>query len=223
VTSTYAVIDNFLSKHEHLALWDAFQQTALSPNRAGEWNRVYQLMNGEDLVSSQFQQRQPELRDGTGDNSPASSSSRLLGETLLTVMRRAPPPIAIDPWTCFSQSAWTYRAGAGLEWHSDKGWLAGYIYYAHPVWRSSWGGELLIGTGDAQPPPSADARSAVETVCETGGVFVYPRPNRLVLLSGGTMHCIKKVESAAGDAFRASVSGFFFNALGANDGRSASE
>lgn len=128
-------------------------------------------------------------------------------------MRRDPSPIAIDPWTCFSQSAWTYHTGAGLEWHSDKGWLAGYIYYAHPTWRSSWGGELLIGANVGSQPISGDPRNAVEQVCETGGAFVYPRPNRLVLLSGGTLHCVKKVEAAAGDAFRASVSGFFFNAI----------
>jgi hypothetical protein len=42
-------------------------------------------------------------------------------------------------------------------------------------------------------------------------MFLSPRPNRLVLLRGGVRHCIKKVESAAGNAFRASVSGFFLD------------
>jgi Rps23 Pro-64 3,4-dihydroxylase Tpa1-like proline 4-hydroxylase len=105
-------------------------------------------------------------------------------------------PIAIEPWTGFSMSAWIYRPGMGLEWHSDTGWLAGYIYYVHPVWHGSWGGELLVA-GDE------DASS---------GTFINPKPNRLVVLRGGTRHCIKKVESAAGQAFRASVAGFFFNA-----------
>jgi hypothetical protein len=62
---------------------------------------------------------------------------------------------------------------------------------------------------DATAP--GDPKSRVEPVSETGGVFIYPRPNRLVLLRGGILHCVKKVERAAGEAFRASVSGFFFN------------
>ena len=127
--------------------------------------------------------------------------------------------MSMDAWTGFSASTWIYRPGFGLEWHSDTGWLAGYIYYLHPVWRSSWGGELLVaapGTSSSDAAPATASRSehsrgAVETVCQTGGAFIYPRPNRLVLLRGGTLHCVKKVESAAGKAFRASLSGFFFN------------
>ena len=66
---------------------------------------------------------------------------------------------------------------------------------------------------EAVAPSNADhSRDAVEAVCRTGGAFVYPRPNRLVLLRGGTLHCVKNVERAAGQAFRASLSGFFFNA-----------
>jgi Rps23 Pro-64 3,4-dihydroxylase Tpa1-like proline 4-hydroxylase len=115
------------------------------------------------------------------------------------------PRFALAPWTDFTLSPWTYRPGHGLEWHSDRGYLAGYIYYAHPDWHSSWGGELLVA-------PDAAATSIPESVCEAGGVFIYPRPNRLVLLRGGVLHCIKKVEGAAGKAFRASISGFFLDA-----------
>jgi Rps23 Pro-64 3,4-dihydroxylase Tpa1-like proline 4-hydroxylase len=104
----------------------------------------------------------------------------------------------------------------GLEWHSDTGWLGAFVYYVHPVWRSSWGGELLVAADDATPSgiapaAAADWRRDVETVCRTGGAFICPRPNRLVLLRGGTLHCIKKVESGAGPSFRASLSGFFFH------------
>jgi hypothetical protein len=193
VNRTYAVVDNFLSPQEHLALWNAFRDTALSHHDVGAWNRVFQLMDGDDPVSSALQSRRPLLRDGTAGDSPAQPLLPALGEKMSALMLGN--PIAIGPWTGFSMSAWIYRPGMGLEWHGDTGWLAGYIYYVHPVWHASWGGELLVATDD-------DAST---------GTFINPQPNRLVVLRGGTRHCIKKVESAAGQAFRASVSGFFFN------------
>lgn len=210
MTRACAIIDDFLPDQDHLALWDAFRATALSSNDVGAWNRVYQLTDGETPVSSAFQMRQPSLRDGTAGGSPATPSLRLFSETLSTLMT-GNPPIAIEPWTGFSASAWIYRSGMGLEWHSDTGWLGAFIYYAHPLWRASWGGELLVAADDDSSAASGDLKSAVETVCKTGGAFIYPQPNRLVLMRGGTRHCIKKVESAAGQAYRASVSGFFFN------------
>lgn len=208
---SYAIADDFLSQQEHLDLWEAFQETSRSPAGTRDWNRVYRLMDGEVPVSSAHRARAPSLEDGTVDGSPGPAMLRLFSEKLRTLMAGDAAPISIDPWTGFSQSPWVYRPGAGLEWHSDTGWLGAYIYYMHPLWRSSWGGELLVADGDAPPPASDGSRSAVEAVCRTGGVFIYPRPNRLVLLRGGTLHCIKKVESAAGAALRTSVSGFFFN------------
>jgi len=184
-----------------LDLWAAFQDAARSPAGTRDWNRVYRLTDGEA--------RRPSLLDGTGDGSPGPAPLRAFSEKLLALMAGA--PISLEPWTGFSQSPWVYGPGAGLEWHSDTGWLGAYIYYMHPLWHSSWGGELLVASGDTPPSggaASGDSRSAVEAVCRSGGVFIYPRPNRLVLLRGGTLHCIKKVE---GTASRASVSGFFFN------------
>jgi hypothetical protein len=219
VNRAYAIADDFLSHREHLDLWDAFQETVVSPADAREWNRVYQLTDGEEPVSSKFQVRKPSLRDGSPNDLPGPAALRVFSEKLSALVTGDRPPIAVEPWTGFSASAWVYRPGAGLEWHSDTGRLAAYIYYMHPAWRSSWGGELLVAADDSSSSgvtaaalsSSDNSRSAVEAVCRTGGVFIYPRPNRLVLLRGGTLHCVKKVESAAGNAVRASVSGFFFN------------
>src|SRR5258707_4198742 len=200
----YAVMDDFLAPGEHLDLWDAFQRASASPAGTFDWNRTYRAVNAPAGV----QPRRRTLQDDTASGQPGPPPLRPLSEKLFALMSGA-PPISVDAWTGFSQSAWTYLPDAGLEWHSDTGWLAGYIYYAHPAWKSSWGGELLVAGGT--PQGASDPRAAVEAVCQTGGVFVYPRPNRLVLLRGGTLHCIKKVEAATGRAVRASVSGFFFN------------
>jgi hypothetical protein len=215
VNRAFAIVDDFLDPREHLDLWNAFQETGLSPERAGDWNQVYQRQDAEHGSESRL--RTPALQDAAG-NLPGAL--RVFGEKLFALASGDQPPVSEIPWTCFSLSAWIYRPGFGLEWHSDTGWLAAYIYYMHPVWRSSWGGELLVAATDdsasgieAVAPSNADhSRDAVEAVCRTGGAFVYPRPNRLVLLRGGTLHCVKNVERAAGQAFRASLSGFFFNA-----------
>jgi len=57
VNRAYAVIDDFLSHQEHVDLWDAFQETVVSPAELREWNRTYQLTDGEDPVNSAFQSR----------------------------------------------------------------------------------------------------------------------------------------------------------------------
>lgn len=204
---TYAIVDDFLSPQEHRDLWDGFEQRDACAAAARGWNRVYQLTGGENVMGSMSTGSVSSLRDATVGGEPCPPALRPLSEKLNAVMSGSRPPVSLDPWTGFTMSAWVYRRGAGLEWHSDRGWLAGYIYYAHPLWHSSWGGELLVGTDSA----SGRSGSDVDAACRIGGVFVHPSPNRLVLVRGGTWHCIKKVENAAGDAFRASVSGFFFN------------
>lgn len=215
----YAIIDDFLSHDDHLALWDAFQETVRSPAEAGDWNRVYQRADGEPSANSERELSKPLLRDVTIGGSRGPQALRLFSEKLFDLVTSERPPLLIGPWTGLSLAPWVYRPGGGLEWHSDTGWLAGYIYYMHPVWRSSWGGELLVAASDpsssrmslATPFSAGDSKIDVEAVCRIGGAFIYPRPNRLVFLRGGTLHCVKKVESAAGKAFRASLSGFFFS------------
>jgi Rps23 Pro-64 3,4-dihydroxylase Tpa1-like proline 4-hydroxylase len=221
VSQTWAVVDDFLGVQEHVDLWDAFQETIVSPARAQEWNRVYRRMDGEEIPSSEGRPRRASLQDVTVGGSMGPPAVRLFSDRLFALLTGDRPRLSLDPWTGFSLSAWVYRPGAGLEWHSDTGWLAGYIYYMHPVWRSSWGGELLVAADEAQPsltaaatPSPPDEARTAEWACRAGGAFIYPRPNRLVLLRGGTWHCVKKVESAAGKAFRASLSGFLFSTDG---------
>jgi hypothetical protein len=217
VNQACAIVDDFLGPDDHLALWDAFQETVRSPAEAGDWNRVYQRADNEHAANSEHELSEPLPRDVTIGGSMGPPVLRRFSERLFALLTGDHPPISLGAWTGLSLSAWVYRPGAGLEWHSDTGWLAGYIYYMHPVWRSSWGGELLVAASDPSssraglPSSAGESRIDVEAVCRIGGAFIYPRPNRLVLLRGGTLHCVKKVESAAGKAFRASLSGFFFS------------
>lgn len=221
VNRDYVIIDDFLSQQEHLALWEGFQEAVASPGEQREWNRFYQLRDGEDLVNSTF--RGPSLRDATHSTSPGPAGLRALSEKLAALMTGDERPLSVAPWTDFTASPWVYRAGSGLEWHADTGRVAAFIYYTHPTWRPSWGGELMVAADDSSATIAASSlgssKGHVEEVLRTGGVFIYPRPNRLVLLRGGVLHCVKNVERAAGEAFRASVSGFFFKVEAGAGGR----
>jgi hypothetical protein len=136
-------------------------------------------------------------------------------------------------WDVFSAFPTLYAAGQGLLWHRDAADNAGsWVYYGHPRWNVEWGGELLLAERadfpaeygvylhrlrvtpetPAGPPGLAhiDNDDANELLMEQGfGSFVMPKPNRMVIIKGGTPHAIAKVRAAAGRIVRASVGGFF--------------
>ena len=94
-------------------------------------------------------------------------------------------------WSRLSARAYRYPPGTGLEWHADADAYAGsYVLYAHRTWAPDAGGELMVA-----------APSGV-------GDFIQPRPNRLVVMAGGPLHCVARVNPKA-DGDRLSVSGFF--------------
>jgi hypothetical protein len=136
-------------------------------------------------------------------------------------------------WEIFSAVPTVYRAGQGLVWHRDSEDNTGsWIYYAHDEWNSEWGGELLLShaadlpreygvyfhrlrsTPDLPAPPpwqshlDNDDASAL-LLADGYGSYVAPKPNRLVVIKGGTPHAIAKVRPAAGRHIRASIGGFF--------------
>ena len=136
-------------------------------------------------------------------------------------------------WEVFSAMPTIYQAGQGLVWHRDSEDNAGsWIYYAHEQWNIEWGGELLLShardlprdsgvyfhrlraTPDLPEPPPwqshLDNSDASELLMASGfGSYVAPKPNRLVVIKGGTAHAIAKIRPAAGRHVRASVGGFF--------------
>jgi len=67
--------------------------------------------------------------------------------------------------------------------------------------------------GLPDPPPwksHLDNDDATELLMARGiGSYILPKPNRLVVIKGGTPHAIAKVRASAGRHVRASVGGFF--------------
>lgn len=99
-------------------------------------------------------------------------------------------------WRSMSAKLFVYPQGTSLDWHHDR--LGSYTYYVHEEWKPRWGGELLVCDD-----PSAELHQV------QSGIFIQPKPNRLVVIKGGGYHKICRVTSLAGENARRAVSGFF--------------
>ena len=119
----------------------------------------------------------------------------------------------VEEWAALTAIAWLYPLGSALSWHTDSQMYSGaFAFYVHPAWDAHWGGELVFADPSAGLRASARVERSVlsERIAERGiGIHVMPRPNRLVVLAAGHPHRIARVEPAAGDRVRASISGFF--------------
>ena len=124
--------------------------------------------------------------------------------------------VGID-WTVLSFAMWQYPAGTRLGWHNDagNGRTGEFILYLHEEWRPSWGGELVILDAltpleMAQIPLDKRYLAVEDVVAASPGplVAITPKPNRLVMVRAGTCHYINRVDSAAGQARRRSMTGF---------------
>jgi hypothetical protein len=217
------VADDLLSPADHASLWDFFVSQEFRRVHDDGLTRVYRLTDGESWISAGHYLRIH--AEPSSDLPPCGKTSdnplmRLFqamfaDERFLRLARN------FTPWSHLSFNCSLYPAGCGLGWHADKGHAAAFIYYVHPQWGDSWGGELLLqtparpGPTDANPhrpaPSQSDFYSAISMGRDTksDGYYLAPTPNRLVVFPSGVRHMVKRVEPAAGEAFRAAISGFF--------------
>lgn len=133
-----------------------------------------------------------------------------------------------EAWSGFTAKPFLYPQGTGLSWHEDTDSYTGaFTYYAHPEWNVSWGGELMftsdvcgeresIDASTYDPNPAARTGQHLDNSRENArlmeqglGSFVFPKPNRLVIVQTGVAHAVNPVTKAAGDNVRASIAGFF--------------
>ncbi len=117
-----------------------------------------------------------------------------------------------EQWLGYTRDVFCSKGGAGLRWHCDADTYCGaYVFYASSNWDADWGGELCL-----KPIPNVDLRqmSRHDKVKELdAGCFFFPRPNRLILLRGGTPHKVTPVDAKAGMP-RYTITGFFLNQKG---------
>lgn len=117
----------------------------------------------------------------------------------------------IGEHTSVSYCPWVYPPGSGLSLHTDdEGGTGSYIYFAHPEWRPHWGGMLCVldrdtpSCGDLNP--WLDDREEARRALSPGhGLFIFPKPNRLVFMAADAPHFVTRVDQAN----RISIAGFF--------------
>ncbi|MFB6817665.1 hypothetical protein ACFCV8_24280 [Streptomyces sp. NPDC056347] len=141
-TPHLTVVDDFLGEAEFASLAASLQFLPYRPMHSREWVKAYGMSPATVLQSEM-------VTRGRVDSTPPG-----MGRVGELVERVAGPGEALShdyPRGITGQGATvTGRTvlsgvGAGLNWHNDAESLLGaYVFYGHPRWGSTWGGELLV-------------------------------------------------------------------------------
>ncbi|RDI63682.1 2OG-Fe(II) oxygenase [Nocardia pseudobrasiliensis] len=130
-----------------------------------------------------------------------------LAAALRVATARLAVPVGDSP---IASTFWAYPAGTKLGWHDDGAQRAGaFTLYLSRQWRASWGGELDIIDCDVDAVPNVHNDLDLDLLASpTDPIAIFPRPNRLVLMRSMTFHRIRRVDAAAGNVARESLTGF---------------
>jgi hypothetical protein len=251
-TSQFHVYDDVLTEKTFEAVWKYVQLESYVPVHHDEWAKVWRLSDGVPLgAPSAVLLEKPRAAEGPVAGGPARRGQTRFYPTGTALDRLLEAVVEhLDDFAELvgrrgadyenvSARAFLYPQGSALSWHEDDTrYSGGYAFYAHPEWRSQWGGELLIADestrskdieGDelitvsraggrleaskVRIPPFLDSRRQDAVLSELGmGRYVAPKPNRLVVIAGGNPHMISRVSPAAGDHVRCTIAGFFHKA-----------
>jgi len=234
VTDTFAIIDDFLSAEEAVYVWNYIQDEHFEMVHQKKWVKAFRLSDGSPMWGP------PYLSDNYDANTkfPAFPTGRAVDLVISKLKETIGSYEHLigkfgQDWAYFFARAYIYSANQGLSWHKDNENHAtgAYVYYAHPEWDPQWGGEFLVAPASSKNkaiPKSKlyegnekflgshlDNKFEKDVLLETGhGQYIMPKPNRMVLLTAGVIHCIKKVDPAAGNKVRATIQGFFQDPVG---------
>ncbi len=217
----FAVFDEFLPTGMRGRLWDYIQSDDLRPVDAKGSNGAFRKGDGSPLAGPTYLS-EPIRSETSWRGFPSEGTMDLFVAALRDAAADFAPWIGrfAEDWRCFSARAYLYGRGDALSWHDDSSGRAGsYAYFVQPSWSASYGGELHVADASLRPDPCKPAGAAKREVRQSlvtrhlltagCGRFIVPKPNRLVVMSSGALHAVRRVETDAGDWVRGSISGFF--------------
>jgi hypothetical protein len=200
-TNDYAIYDEVLDNEQFEKVWMAIQSDEFLIPHINNWSKVWRITDGSPV--------------GTRDyNVGPDSFGNYMDLMKFIIMEAAKmhPQIILSCDELVLRS-YLYPRGTKLNWHNDLGYSGAAIFYAHPEWASTWGGELMLArtpSGFSVSPPHLDHKNEDVFLSHFGaGTYITCKPNRLVLTRPGVWHSINRVDNDAGDHCRATVVGFF--------------
>jgi hypothetical protein len=230
----FRIFDDVLSAQDHAFVWAYLQEERMEFVHSHRWVKAFRLSDGDPLRGPVYLSDAYEADPGR----PFYPTHKAIDLVIEKVRQKALECQDLvgsqgKDWANFFARPYVYPAGCGLSWHRDNEHNAtgAFVYYAHPYWDAQWGGEFLVAplkTRAAVFPKTrtyegqekflgAHMDNSHETpiLMEEGvGTYIMPKPNRLVFLTSGVLHCIKKVEAAAGNNLRGTIQGFFQDPAG---------
>lgn len=232
-TSQFCVFDNVLSPNDFELLSNYVYDEDYQSVHPQKREKVFSLYEGTPLNSTAVFSHKPIGNDMKEHKVyPTNTGIDIFFECILSRSEMLTEWIgrkSID-WEMFTAKAFLFPQGAGLSWHDDrKNKTGSYIFYTHSSWNTQWGGELLIADETVKNinsllvetirlPEGKVVKQNLDNTYENQkntevgvGHYIFPKPNRLVVIASGNWHKINKVSSAAGNHFRCSISGFFLS------------
>lgn len=231
---TYKVFDDFLSPQDHQLVWHYIQNERLEFVHQSRWVKAFRLTDGNPLWGPPLLSDAYEKDQNRGVYPSGKGIDLVVGalKKILPACREVVGEQGKD-WAYFFSRAYVYPKNTGLSWHRDNQNAAtgAFVYYAHPEWNPQWGGEFLLASaktkdfvfpekelyGEEAKFLGSHLDNTVEQEVlleDEPGTYLFPKPNRLVVITSGVLHCIKKVEEAAGNNVRATIQGFFQDPAG---------
>ena len=165
-TSQFRVYDDVLSEKDFRAVWNHVQLESYVTVHQDGWVKIWRIPDGMPLaakVAVLLENPKPSAsspaEEGTRSGyEPKHGSTRIypthtgLDRVLATLVEHGDDFADLvgrrnEDYDNISARTFLYPQGTGFSWHEDDvpKYSGAYAFYAHPEWRSQWGGELLIG------------------------------------------------------------------------------
>jgi hypothetical protein len=200
-TESFVIYDDVMDEDQFSMIWKAVQSDDYAIPHISGWSKVWRATDGTTMGSRPYENSEHPFNNYMDLMYFYMSNAAKSNKNIL------------DSWNALTLRSYIYPRGTKLSWHNDVGYKAAAIFYVHPEWSGTWGGELMIANTPPDAnffPPHLDHREEDRFLETYGmGTYITCKPNRLVLTKGGVWHSINRVDPDAGDHCRCSVVGFF--------------
>lgn len=210
-TEHVAVYDDVLAEQDLVALrLHAAGEKYTTPLISSGWVKSWRPGDGQPFCSELY----------LAESEPLGNPLDLLTGAAHALASQHPN--LITAYTELAYRFYLYPRGTRISWHDDR-YAGALTFYLHPRWGATWGGELMVADmpriSEYLRENAASGRQEWLTpwweedyLSQKGtGLWIMPKPNRLVLTSAWAYHLVNRVDDDAGGNVRASVVGFYRN------------